>query len=673
MAAWLPNRDEHEGLYTMQGLHTSHQLTALSAGSVFRNTWGNSRPDVKGPSIKRPGGKRLTAGLVAGLLALGGSALGARPNPLATKGDFALAHVKLGAGRSTAIVTLDGALTPAHRAKIVALGGVITKEFSFIHAVALQLPEQNLGKLAALPFVRHIAQDGAVKKCDAFTVNSSLDNVAFQQYGLTGSGVTVAVLDSGIHMQAQDLQAPPTNLIAGILSLLPLPKGSRVIDGVNFVPNTKGNVTSNAFDDTCGHGTHVSGIIAGDGAASTGLQNTQTFYGVAPLSNLVAVRVLDQNGAGTISTVLAGIQWVIQNKAKDKIRVMNLSLGHPVTDYSANDPLCQAVEAAWKAGIVVVCAAGNDGRLNGAVNTPGLDNEGWGSNYGSIQSPADDPYVITVGAMKQSINAEGSTDTNRNDDKIATYSGRGPTLGDNTLKPDIVAPGNQVISLDVNNSTLDLEDGGTNQIPLSYYQYTLGTKQQSQTSDFYFRLSGTSMSSPVVAAAAALMLQKYPTLSPDTIKARLMVSADKWTHPDGTADACTYGAGYLDISAALSSTVTVPSGTYATSPLLVTDSTGDVSIAMDPSVYGSRALWGCNGIWGAGITDLRALWGCNAVMGSGALDASRALWGCSTLTDSRALWGCNALWGSDALSESRALWGCSFAGVDLSNTAIDGE
>ena len=159
--------------------------------------------------------------------------------------------------------------------------------------------------------------------------------------------------------------------------------------------------------------------------------------------------------------MLAGIQWVIQNQATDNIRVLNLSLGHPVCDTYTNDPLCQAVEAAWQAGIVVVCAAGNEGRLNTA-NTVGTDNEGWGTSYGSVQSPANDPYVITVGAMKQA-------DSKRADDKVATYSSRGPTLGDATLKPDLVAPGNKVISLDVKGSTLDTAFNGSNRIPLSAY------------------------------------------------------------------------------------------------------------------------------------------------------------------------------------------------------------
>ena len=612
----------------------------------------------------------LAAGLGAGLTST------AQAGALAVKGDSTLAHAKPGTGVSSVIVTLDGAMTPVRQAKIAGLHGNVTNDLAFIHSVAVRLPSSNLDRLAALPFVRHVSQDGVVRKQDAFTVNSSLYSVAYPQTGLTGQGVTVAILDSGIHQQAQDLQwpagvqapkaAPAPKPVPGAPVWPHGPKSGRIIDSVNYVPDQNGNVDPTKTDDLCGHGTHVAGIVAGDGAASTGKQYTQTFYGVAPVSNLVAVRVLDQNGAGTVSTVLAGIQWVIANQATDQIRVMNLSLGHPVTDSYANDPLCQAVEAAWKAGIVVVCAAGNEGRLNGA-NTAGLDNEGWGTAYGSIQSPANDPYVITVGAMK-------STDGNRADDKIATYSGRGPTVGDATLKPDLVAPGNRVISLDVDGSTLDTEFNGSNQIPLSSYQ-NVGGGQQTQTSDTYFQLSGTSMASPVAAAAAALMLQQNPSLSPDTVKARLMASADKWTQPDGTADACTYGAGYVDIPAALASTVTVPAGTYALSPLLVADASGNVSIAMDPSVYGSRALWGKSSIWNtSSITDLRALWGKNTIAGSGALlDASRALWGTSTLSSSRALWGKCTLWNSNALAASRALWGCSAPGVDLTSVVITGE
>ena len=103
-------------------------------------------------------------------------------------------------------------------------------------------------------------------------------------------------------------------------------------------------------DDLCGHGTHVAGIIGGNGAQSTGNQYTQTFYGIAPLAKLISVRALDQNGQGTVSGVVAGIQWVLSNQAKYGIRVLNLSLGHPIGDTYQNDPLCQAVETAWESG-----------------------------------------------------------------------------------------------------------------------------------------------------------------------------------------------------------------------------------------------------------------------------------------------------------------------------------
>ena len=162
------------------------------------------------------------------------------------------------------------------------------------------------------------------------------------------------------------------------------------------------------------------------------------------------------------------------------------------------------------------------------------------------------------------------------------------------------------------------------------------------------------MASPVVAGAAALLLQKYPTLTPDTIKARLMLSADKWTDPSGNSDPCTYGAGYLNITAALASTA-VPNQA-ATSPSLTQDSSGNVYINMDRAVWGTavngqRAVWGVNS-----VTDLRAVWGTRALWGSSAnlLNASRAIWGQSVWSD-------------------RAVWGTASSAVDLTSTAISGE
>ena len=535
-------------------------------------------------------------------------------------------------------------------------------------------------KLAALPFVTHLSLDGTVQKSDDFTVGSSEANQAIatstsllgikSSYQLTGKGVTVAVIDSGVAGVA-DLNGKSP------LALLNL-AGPRLLASVSFVPPppppVKGVPAPPPLNpaDPCGHGTHVAGIIAGNGAKSSDPSSFRHFFGIAPQANLVSVRVLDQNGQASVSSVIAGLQWAIANQGKYDIDVINLSLGHPVGESYMTDPLCQAVEAAWKAGIVVVCAAGNNGRF-GALNTPGASNEGWGTAYGSIQSPANDPCVITVGAAKRVLNPDGTPDTNRADDRIATYSSRGPSRIDLVLKPDIIAPGNRVISLDANGSNLDNYDGGTNDISQGYYRYV---KQGDVVSNDYFCLSGTSMASPVVAGAAALLLQANPNLTPDTIKARLMLSADKWADSSGNGDALTYGAGYLNIPAALASTATATQP--ALSPPLLLNSDGTVSLVMD------RAAWG-SGLWGTGITDLRAAWGCS-------VGADRAAWGCTTNADGsvslfmdRAAWGCTILaadraaWGSSFATADRAAWGCSAVSgssspsVDLTSTALAGE
>src|SRR5205085_1377199 len=178
-------------------------------------------------------------------------------------------------------------------------------------------------------------------------------------------------------------------------------------------------------------------IIAGNGSDSQNGYSEQ-YAGIAPASSIINLRVLDGQGGGSDSQVIAAIQRAIQLKDAYNIRIINLSLGRPVFESYTLDPLCQAVEAAWQAGIVVVVAAGNSGR----------DNSSGTQGYGTISSPGNDPYVITVGAM----NANGTNWTS--DDTIASYSSKGPTLADHIVKPDLVAPGNNVISLLVPGSTL---------------------------------------------------------------------------------------------------------------------------------------------------------------------------------------------------------------------------
>ena len=578
--------------------------------------------------------KMLLAGTAATLLAAA-PAIAAPASP--AKSDAHVGQMLVAQnlrGSCTVIAHLTGDLTPARQASLTEIHADITRHLGFIQSVALTLPTRNLNKLAALPFVTHLSYDGTVKKLDAFTVGSSGAGVAFQQYGLTGQGVGVAVLDSGIRTDYLDLAYPTTT-------------ETRVIVGPHYAPATSKIYTP----DMCGHGTHIAGIIAGNGRMSTGPQFTQTVCGIARQSTLIDVAVLDPTGAASVSTVLTGLKWVIANKTKDNIRVVNLSLGHPVGESYTTDPLCQAVEAVWKAGIVVVCAAGNNGRAS-LTNTTGASNEGWGTAYGSIQSPGNDPYVITVGATK---NMDGV----RADDRIATYSSRGPSRLDLVLKPDIIAPGNQIVSLCAGGDLFGTAAGQASIVPEQVLSPTASSSQLSN----YAILSGTSMAAPVVSGAAALMLQANPKLTPDTIKARLMASADKWTDPSGNPDPCTYGAGYLNIPAALASTVTPTQ--YALSPTMI--QLGG-SLFIDTSAIGSASVWGSKT-----LTGVNTLYGSKTLTGVNTLYGSKTLTGVNTIYSSKTLSGVSSIYGSSVWSDMTVSGSSASAAVDLSSIALQGE
>ena len=163
--------------------------------------------------------------------------------------------------------------TPARLSRLRALGALDDKSLPIIHADALRLPSKNLARLAALPFIKHLSADLSCRKSDEYTVGATGADVAFAQDGLTGMGVTVAVLDSGIQSERADIQ-------------------NRTVASINFASD------ADTEEDLCGHGTHVSGIIAGDGTASTGPDFFRTFYGVARQASLVNVRVLDGNRPG---------------------------------------------------------------------------------------------------------------------------------------------------------------------------------------------------------------------------------------------------------------------------------------------------------------------------------------------------------------------------------------
>ncbi len=286
--------------------------------------------------------------------------------------------------------------------------------------------------------------------------------------GLNGEGVTVAVIDSGISLHPALSQ--------------------KVIANVSLVTGDP-DVT-----DEYGHGTHIAGIIAGNKSAATGVTNLYS-GGIAPGVKLVNIRVLGANGSGWTSDVIAGVEWAIANRAKYNIKVLNMSLGHQVTEPSATDPLCQAVMKATQSGILVVVSAGNAGKA--ANGSPIL---------GGITSPGNSPFALTVGAINT------KTTVTRSDDIMATYSSRGPTRFEHAVKPDVVAPGNKIVSLEAAGSYLQKNYGST--------FHTAG-----KSSNAYMHLNGTSMSAAMVTAGAALLIQANPRITPAQLKMTLQTGS----------------------------------------------------------------------------------------------------------------------------------------------------
>ena len=506
-------------------------------------------------------------------------------------------------------------------------GGEHRADLQLINGNLYRVPVKALKHLAANPNILYITPDRATTQSSDYTEATVGANVE-QSYGFSGAGVGIAVIDSGVASH-QDL-------------LDPLTGQSRVVYSESFVSGLDAV-------DQYGHGTHVAGIIAGNGSASNG-----NIFGMAPKSSIINLRVLDANGAGTDSQVIAAIQRAIQLKGQYNIRVINLSLGRGVYESYKLDPLCQAVEQAYQAGIVVVAAAGNKGRDNS-----------WGENgYGTISAPANDPYVLTVGAA----NTNGTPW--RSDDKMTSYSSKGPTLIDHIIKPDVVAPGNNVSSLLVKGSTLDTLVPGNEVSPLTYGGSSLDAPQ-------YFNLSGTSMATPVVSGAVALLLQRSPSLTPDQVKADIMKTADKylqnsvWAYSQKSLpffvqyDIFTVGAGYLNVLNLMNDYET-PSG-VALSPTAVKDASGNILLANGSTPSGQSVIWGSSVVWGASV-----VWGTNTLQ-SGILSTSTSLLGTTTTVSSNSvIWGSSVVWGTDdSTGAYSVIWGSSVVwGIDGSTTAL---
>src|SRR5579871_839700 len=421
---------------------------------------------------------------------------------------------------STVIVLHRDAATPGAGHRIQGRTGLnLHTHFDSIGQSIARLSRAEMDILAGDPEVEYIAPTLPVQ---AFAVDKGPESVgAYSAYqaGYNGSGIAIAIIDSGVSYHNCDL-----SLNCG--------SNSRYAGQISFVKDLNGSWTApDDGQDYFGHGSHVASIALGSGTFSTNYVNSWGIYpnywihGVAPNANLFSLRVLDNTGAGTDASVIAAINWVINYGAQYNIRVINLSLGRPFTTSYTQDPLCQAAEKAWKAGIVVVVAAGNFGRSSSGTK-----------GYGTITAPGNDPYVITVGA----VNTRGTTDRTKH--VVTSYSSKGPTAIDHIAKPDIVAPGNNIYSTQCAECPL-VATYPNNKVMDTDYAYLNGS---TPANGWYLRLSGTRMATPMVSGAAALLLQKNPSLTPDQVKGRLMKTAIKSNFASSyTATDASTGATYV--------------------------------------------------------------------------------------------------------------------------------
>jgi serine protease AprX len=319
--------------------------------------------------------------------------------------------------------------------------GRLDQEIRLIPMVTATLPATLLAELVRLTPVVKIWENTQVKVLAGETALPVCGGVWTGSDRYTGRGITVAVLDTGIAPH-EDLTNPENRILAW-----------HDLVGAQTAP----------YDDH-GHGTHVAGLIAGNGQASRG-----RYLGVAPAARLAGVKVLDQSGSGRLSDLILGIEWCLGNRDILQIRVMNLSLGTRSQSNYSQDPLCRAAALAWRNGIVVCAAAGKVGL-----------------EFRNTDSPGGNERIITVGDL------DYQKPLTTKDERLAQ---RRQSVGTNRnfCIPDLVAPGTNVVAVK--------RDGG------------------------YCTYSGTSTAAPLVSGGTALLLERWPGLTPDQVKRLLKQKA----------------------------------------------------------------------------------------------------------------------------------------------------
>jgi len=369
---------------------------------------------------------------------------------------------------------------------VAANGGTVSTALPIIGGFEAQVPAAAVGRLAANPAIVSITPNAALELLDDDDDGSrrrqsgSMDSTAaivgaetYWAHGLTGRGVDVAIIDSGVS------------------PVFGLSDAGKVIRGPDL--SFESQAPNLRHLDTFGHGTFMAGLIAGhDSGVKVKPGQDRGYLGMAPDARIVSIKVADAHGATDVSQVIAAIDWVVQHRRDNgmNIRVLNLSFGTYNSQSYALDPLAFAAEVAWHSGIFVVVAAGNDT-----------------AQSGRLMNPAVDPYVMAVGAA----DPKGTLRTR--DDVVLESSAR----GDGVRNPDLIAPGRSLHGLRVPNSYIDSAYPG------------------GRISDRLFRGSGTSQAAAVVSGAAALVIQQRPQITPDGLKALLTSSARSLPRADARA------------------------------------------------------------------------------------------------------------------------------------------
>ncbi len=514
-------------------------------------------------------------------------------------------------------------------------------QLGIINGQVLELPNRLIAEMSRHPNVFRLHFDRPTQGANYRTALTTGTRAVQQTLGLTGRGIGVAVIDSGITSWHDDLTDRSGSTA--------YPYGNqRVAAFVDFV-----NGQLLPYDDL-GHGTHVAGIIAGNGRDSRGQK-----AGSAPEATLVSLKVLNGTGAGNISDIIAALDWVLAHHLDYNIRVVNMSVGAQIHESYWTDPLTLAAKRVVDAGVVVVAAAGN-----------------WGKNsagqpvWGGIAAPGNAPWVITVGAS--STNGTPF----RSDDTMGTYSSRGPTYLDWGAKPDLVAPGTGTVSLAAPGSTY-------------FSTRPAALLPGSDGRLVYMSLTGTSMAAPVVSGVVAQMLQVNPGLTPNAVKAILQYTAQEYPGYRPLEQ----GAGFLNAVGAVRLArfyrYAEPGqrppiqkmwsrhiiwGTHRLGGGIIDPNSNAFAIGTNWGAArmddGDNIVWGTddadNIIWGTSLDGDNIIWGTsdsdNIVWGTdcGGADCDNIIWG--TADADNIIWGTaeagdNIVWGTAGLNADNIIWG----------------